>query len=158
MNYRIEKKRAFRIVGTRMEQPHTSMEEAEAAFAEVPKFWAKSETAIPLIQKLADGAQDAPQGLLGVSTCDESEGAPNFYCIAVASEKPVPPGMHEFTVPEATWAIFPGKGKSEQLQELQMRIVSEWLPTSGYEWAKAPDIEVYLEGAQFEVWLPVKAK
>lgn len=35
----------------------------------------------------------------------------------------------------------------------------EWLPTSGYEYVNAPDIEVYLnadpEHTKYEVWIPV---
>ena len=46
------------------------------------------------------------------------------------------------------------------MQELQKRVVSEWLPGSGYEWGQAPDLEVYREDglsgeSSFEVWLPV---
>jgi AraC family transcriptional regulator len=50
------------------------------------------------------------------------------------------------------------------IQELQKRIITEWLPTSGYEYANAPDIEVYFEGDQqaddykCEVWLPITKK
>lgn len=50
------------------------------------------------------------------------------------------------------------------IQELQKQIITEWLPTSGYEYADAPDIEVYTEGDQqspsyrSEVWLPVVRK
>jgi AraC family transcriptional regulator len=70
--------------------------------------------------------------------------------------------MSEMTVPGSTWAIFPGSGAQADIQALQVRIVSEWLPTSGYEWANAPDVEVYLnddlQNMQFEVWLPVAKK
>jgi len=38
--------------------------------------------------------------------------------------------------------------------------VTEWLPGSGYEYADAPDIEVYQtpdpRAARFEIWLPVR--
>ena len=39
--------------------------------------------------------------------------------------------------------------------------MAEWLPDSGYEWAQAPDVEVYLsepgaEELQFQVWLPIQ--
>ncbi|WP_338056064.1 GyrI-like domain-containing protein [Thermanaerosceptrum fracticalcis] len=43
-------------------------------------------------------------------------------------------------------------------------MVTEWLPTSGYEYADAPDIEVYTDGDQqsptyrSEVWLPIVKK
>ena len=42
------------------------------------------------------------------STCSEEE---NYYYIVVASEPPVSAGMHEWTVPAATWAIFEGTGR-----------------------------------------------
>ena len=46
------------------------------------------------------------------------------------------------------------------IQDVEKRIVTEWLPTSGYEYADAPDIEVYLNqdftNSQFEVWIPVR--
>ena len=42
------------------------------------------------------------------------------------------------------------------------RIYSEWLPTSGYEWDNAPDIEVYFDdnpvNMQYQVWLPIVKK
>lgn len=48
------------------------------------------------------------------------------------------------------------------IQELEARIVREWLPTSGYEYGNAPDIDVYInpdpEDAVFEVWIPVIKK
>ena len=152
MNYRIEEKAAFRIVGFR--EPITN--DAEEAFKCVPLFWQKTSPLIPQVLSLMDGEQ---KGLLGVSTCNEVEGKQNYYYIAVASDKPILDGMDELTVPAGTWAIFPGSGTQEDIQALQIRIVSEWLPTSGYEWANAPDVEVYLnddlQNQQFEVWLPV---
>lgn len=45
------------------------------------------------------------------------------------------------------------------IQQLEKRIVTEWLPGSGYEYGDAPDIEVYRtpnpQDASFEIWLPV---
>ncbi len=53
-------------------------------------------------------------------------------------------------------------GNNQSIQELEKRIVTEWLPTSGYEYGNAPDIEVYLnsdpEHAKYEVWIPVSKK
>jgi len=104
-----------------------------------------------------------PFGLLGVSTCMNGE---EFdYYIAVATDQPVPEGMTEYQIPEGTWAIFECIGPMPQaIQELQKRIITEWLPTSGYEYADLPDIEVYSEGDQqspsyrSEVWLPIIKK
>ena len=105
--------------------------------------------------------RDRPKGILGVSACmGEDQWA---YYISAASTQPVPEGMTEYMVPACTWAIFPGCGAMPNgIQELEKRVVSEWLPGSGYEYADAPDIEVYLEpnpvNAKFEVWVPVKKK
>ena len=48
------------------------------------------------------------------------------------------------------------------MQELETRIVTEWLPTSGYEYANAPEIELYLNpdqnNAKYEIWLPIVRK
>lgn len=48
------------------------------------------------------------------------------------------------------------------IQKLEERIITEWLPASGYEYANGPDVEVYLspdpQNAQDEVWVPVKKK
>ena len=52
-----------------------------------------------------------------------------------------------------------GMAMEQAIQDLERRIVTEWLPTSGYEYDNGPDIEVYLEPdpsqARFEVWIPV---
>jgi DNA gyrase inhibitor GyrI len=87
------------------------------------------------------------------------------YYIAVSSDKSVPDGMEEFVIPAATWAVFECVGAMpEAIQTLQKRVVTEWLPSSGYEYADAPDIELYFEGDQSaddykcEVWLPVVKK
>ena len=62
----------------------------------------------------------------------------------------------------STWAIFPGTGTNQSVQELERRIFTEWFPTSGYEYGDAPDIEVYInpdpQNTIFEVWVPVKKK
>lgn len=150
MEYQIVKREAFRIVGFRMRLPM----DMEKSFQAVPGFWAETGPRQAELFPLMNGD---PAGMLGVSTCNEEE---NYYYIAVASNAPVPEGMYEWTVPAAAWAVFTGTGRlPEAMQELQKRIVTEYLPDSGYEWAKAPDIEVYLnrpgEESRFQVWLPV---
>lgn len=154
MNYRIEKKDSFRIIG--ISQPLDK--EIENNFAVVPKMW-QNAAVNGTIQKLAGLMDTAPMGLLGVSACNDAEQWK--YFIAVSSTKQVA-DFEEYIVPAATWAIFTGSGTNQSIQELEQRIVTEWLPTSGYEYANAPDIEVYLnpdpQNAQYEVWIPVIKK
>ncbi len=158
MNYRIEKKEAFRIVGVK-KRYELNIEEN---FSEVPMFWQKtSENGI--IPEICSLICKEPFGLLGVSSCMNGK---NFdYYIAVATDKDTPKGMYEYTVPQSTWAIFESVGPlPDALQNLQGRIITEWLPTSGYEYANAPDIEVYFGGNQqsenykCEIWLPIIKK
>lgn len=150
MEYQIVKREAFRIVGFRMPLPM----DMEESFRAVPGFWMETGPRQAELFPLMNGE---PAGILGVSTCNERE---NYYYIAAASSAPVPEGMHEWMVPAAAWAVFTGTGRlPDAMQELQKRIVTEFLPDSGYEWAKAPDMEVYLsppgEESRFQVWLPV---
>lgn len=156
MDYRIEQKDAFQIVG--IASPLAS--NIEENFAAVPQMWQKAATE-NIIPQLTALMGDEPQGVLGVSCCNDAEEWQ--YFIAVAGENTPDTDFATYQVPAATWAIFPGSGSMpHSIQELEKRIITEWLPNSGYEYANAPDIEVYLSpdpaNAVFEVWVPVKAK
>ena len=155
MNYRVETKGPIRIAGVKR---HFCMS-AEESFANVPLFWEETAQSgiIPRILAAMDGN---PQGLLGV--CAEMSGKDFDYYIAAATNKPAPEGLEEYVIPQGTWAIFDCVGPMPTaLQSLQKRIVTEWLPNSGYEYANLPDIEVYFDGDQqsenyrCEAWLPV---
>ncbi len=154
MDYRIETKEAFRITG--ISAP--LFKEIEKNFTIVPGLWGKA-AGDGTIQKLAGMMDSQPVGLLGVSACNDEEEWK--YFIAVASSQK-DDAFEEYIVQASTWAVFPGSGTNQSVQELEQRIVTEWLPTSGYEYANAPDIEVYLnpdpQNAQYEVWIPVVKK
>ena len=154
MNYRIETKDAFRITGVSV----PLNKDIEKNFAVIPSKWqeiARDGT----LQKLLGMMDTEPMGVLGVSTCNDTE--PWRYYIAVSTKK-TGEDLEEYMVPAATWAIFPGEGTNQSIQELERRIVTEWLPTSGYEYGNAPDVEVYLnpdpQNAKYEVWIPVVKK
>lgn len=158
MNYRIETKDAFKIVGVKQHYSGS----VEECMAKVPLFWQKTIQS-GIIPTFCSFMDREPYGLLGVSTCMDSS---DFdYFIAVATNQDTPPDMQEYVVPQGTWAIFESIGPMPHaIQTLQKQIVTQWLPTSGYEYANAPDIEVYFEGDQYaadykcEVWLPIVIK
>ncbi len=154
MEYRIEKKDAFRIVGVSAPLD----KEMENNFLVVPKLWG-TVSADGTIQKLASMMDAPPMGLLGV--CASMNGEAWRYFIAVSSTQPAGE-FEEYTVPAATWAVFPGSGTTQSIQELEQRVLTEWLPSSGYAYGDAPDVEVYLnadpENAQYKVWIPVIKK
>ena len=67
------------------------------------------------------------------------------------------------TIPKATWAVFPVTGPMPtSIQRTFKRVFQEWFPTSGYEQAVGPVIEVYPEGDSTsinyysEIWIPIK--
>lgn len=155
MNYRIEEKDTFCIVG--ISKP--LHRELEKNFAVVPQMWQQASTD-GTIPRLAAIMNSQPKGLLGVSACGSNEEWK--YYIGVSTTAPAPQGMEVYQIPASTWAVFPGTGTNLSIQELEQRIVTEWLPTSGYEYGNAPDIEVYLNpdpnNAQYEVWIPVTPK
>lgn len=163
MDYRIETKEAFRIVG--ISAPLEA--DIEKNFEIVPALWgrvAQDGTLTKLFEKM----NATPKGVLGVSVCTDATVTQRYtgtkqeetwrYYIAVASTESSD-GFEEYIIPSFTWAIFSGQGNGQSIQELERRIVTEWLPTSGYEYAAGPDIEVYLdpnpENATYEVWIPV---
>lgn len=154
MQYRIETKAAFRITGVSVPLHR----EIEKNFAVIPLKW-QEVSANGTLQTLAAMMDTPPMGVLGVSICNDTE--PWRYYIAVSSSQ-TRDGLETYTVPAATWAIFPGQGVNQSIQDLERRIVTEWLPTSGYEYGSAPDVEVYLnpdpQNAQYEVWIPVTKK
>ncbi len=78
------------------------------------------------------------------------------------------PELTKFDIPAHTWAIFTCKGTLNQkvhpITQTMTRVLSEWLPTSGYELIKGIDLETYGPGDTqsddyiCELWLPVKKK
>lgn len=151
MNYRMENRGAFRVIGVSAPLDR----DIEKNFEVVPKLW-QAAAADGTIQRLAGMMDTPPMGLLGVSACNDAEQW--RYFIAVSSTKESG-DFEEYTIPASTWAIFSATGDNRSVQELERRIITEWLPGSGYEYANAPDIEVYLnpdpQNAQYEVWIPV---
>ena|GEM_PF-4437412 len=77
------------------------------------------------------------------------------------------PGMNTdgytvVSVEKSTWAVFRSETvewAGGELPGLFERIYTEWLPSSGYDRASGPDMDMYfgVEDGQFaEVWIPVK--
>lgn len=156
MRYRIERKDPIKIIGIR-----TALKEyTEENFKIVPSFWDETLKSNLFSQICKLNNQD-PNGILGITVYKNPEDI--YYYIAAATDKPVPEGMVEFNIPAATWVIFECNGNfKDSIQRIFKRFLTEWLPFSGYEYAKLPDIEIYpisdpkLKGGHSEVWIAVK--
>ncbi len=172
MEYRIVKKEAFRVVGVRepLQVAPLPMKsdigkdfnyvDVEESFKRLPEFWKESGENGKIAQ-ICGLISKEPLGLLGISDCSNEIGS-NYYYIAAATDAPAPEGLTDIIIPACTWAIFSGSGVPSSIQDLMKRIYSEWLPSSGYEWDNAPDIEVYLDdnpvNMKYEVWMPIVKK
>ena len=155
LELRIEKKAAFRVVGVSI-----LLEGDMEGMAEpVEQIW-KIAKANGTTEKLKGLMEGEPAGLLEVMIPDENIEEWR-YLVAVATNQAVEATLEEYEVGAYTWAIFATEGKTlEEIQDLGSRVISEWLPTSGYEYDNGPDISVHAKedaaGVILEYWLPVK--
>lgn len=154
--YTIVDKEAMRIVGIKEKYPVNIDEN----FNKVPIQWFKA-TVTGKIKKILSLNNQKEKKLLGVSVFDD-EGMFDYY-IATETDQESPKNFDEYVIPGNEYAVFQCVGAiPKALQQLQKNIITDWLPSSGYEYANAPDIEVYYEGNRnsddyrCEVWLPVK--
>ncbi|MGZ4031605.1 MAG: AraC family transcriptional regulator [Tumebacillaceae bacterium] len=65
--------------------------------------------------------------------------------VEVSSLEEVPDGMIGYTIPAQQYAVFTHRGPVWTIQDTMQQIYGSWLPQTGYEFAKAPDLEVYGE-------------
>ena len=132
-----------------------------AAFAE---FWraARESGLIGALSHLAGGRPGAVTGstVFGVSRVekDPANRAFDFFIAAEAEGAGGDSSLESFEVPAARWAIFENSGPMPgALVDAELYAFFTWLPTSGYEHAHAPEMEVYPargDGA-VEFWLPI---
>lgn len=164
LEFRIEQMDHFRVVGVVI---NTTAEE-NCCRTEVPALWGEVIQHGKINEILALSNQ-SPSGIIGINSynTDPFDARKFDYYIASATSKPVPEGMVEFTVPAATWAVFPCK--RTEIADVEIRIFTEWQNTSGYELlnmgydtgemkSQAPDIEVHGLDDTSEVWIAVRKK
>lgn len=154
MDYRIEKKEAFTVIG-RMKT--FTYEEAKR---KVPQFWN---------EECMTGHNQTMKGMYGINI-DETMGNDTFTYLIADPYDPafeVPAGLVTKVIPSFTWAVFPCRGA---LQDVNVKIFSKWLPAlKEYEFAAGYCVEYYADPAKYEkgtmdadyeceIWIPVKKK
>ena len=104
-------------------------------------------------------------GVLGVCVVDETSKQTQQmdYWIATAYEGDKREDLLQREIPASKWAVFEVHGPMpEAMHRVWKQIFSEWFPSSGYEHAGTPELEVYpMEDASnsdyySEIWIPVK--
>ena len=162
MNYRIEEKAAFGIVGI-MQRVKLIY---EGVNPEIAAMWQSlDEETIATLKALSNVE---PRGLISASTNFSKgrlEGGKLDHFIGVATTKAPPENLNRLEVPAYTWAVFESVGPfPETVQNIWGRIYAEWFPTSGYEQVQGPEIlwnenkDVMSPTFRSEIWIPVQKR
>ncbi|WP_445486611.1 AraC family transcriptional regulator [Niallia sp. 03133] len=160
MNYRIEKKEEFRIVGIKKRVPILF----NGVNPEIASMWKSLDA--ETIHHLKKLSNIEPRGLLSASTNFsegrmEEKGELDHY-IGVATTKESPENFTQLEVSASTWAVFEAIGPfPDTLQNVWGRIYSEWFPSSNYEQSEGPEIlwnqdkDVTSPTFRSEIWIPI---
>ena len=163
MDYRIEKKEEFKIVGVKRRVPI----QFEGENQEIIKL-AKSITSEQR-KKLHSYANMEPNQIVNASyNFDdgrmEEKGSLDHMIGFLTTKESDFNGFEVVEVPALTWVIFSSKGEFPKvMQETWAKIASEWLPSSNYELVEAPNISFTGDlsdrsNVYSEIWFAVKKK
>jgi AraC family transcriptional regulator len=102
--------------------------------------------------------------VLGIS-CVEKDPTNRAFYYMIAIEKPEKPSgkLEMYHLPACQWVVFECVGKiPEAIAKSEIYAFTEWLPSSEYKHAQAPEMEVYFPGndgsredSYCEFWLPI---
>ncbi|MFP5116386.1 AraC family transcriptional regulator [Bacillaceae bacterium C204] len=163
MNYRIEEKEAFHIVGFKKRVPIVFQGENP----DITAMWKSLN--METINKLKDLSNIEPTGLIQASTNFsegrmEEKGGLDHY-IGVATTHECPENFSKLEVPASTWAVFESEGPfPHTLQETWGRIYAEWLPSSSNQLKEGPEIlsikskDLNSPAVKSEIWIPILKK
>lgn len=149
----IETHRAFRVVGL-------SERYAMHDIAGIPAQWQRF---VPHMLTLI--GNKPRQTTYGICTNTDDSGMDYMCGIEVPNFDGVPNELARLSIAEHLYARFAHSGHITQIKRMWQTVLNEWLPSSGYELAQAPDFERY--GADFnpmrgegllEIFVPVKLK
>lgn len=163
MNYRIEKKDAFKLVGVKGQVPIV-FEGINQEIIEMAK--SLTEEQIKLLQSYRN--EDIKTVVNASFDFDdkryEEKGKLNHL---IGSMTTLDKDFGDFDVvevPDCTWAIFSCEGQFPTvLQDTWGKISSEWLPSSNYELINVPEISFNrdmsdMQNVYSEIWIGVKEK
>ncbi|MBN2534511.1 MAG: AraC family transcriptional regulator [Spirochaetales bacterium] len=165
MNFKIKTLESFKVAGKSFLVSSVD----EANLKTIPAFW-KECNRDGTMEKIVAIAGKSKAGILSGATAavlcyKETDTEENWSYLAGAETSREEPGMETITIPARTWAIFESVGPMpDAIQHVWKRIFSEWFPSSNYEHARSPELELYPGGDcnspdyYCEVWIPVVQK
>lgn len=158
MEYKIVEKDTFSVVGKGIRTSTIGGENHQ----KIASFWVESNQN-GFSKELAKNCGSL--GLIGI--CMDFDKQQENLTYFIGAEKNIdhlPNDWEEKQIPSATWAVFPVHGAMpHSMTKAWERIFSEWFPSTGYEHADGPEMEVYLsdsdsssEDYYSEIWIPIK--
>ncbi|MBH5319690.1 AraC family transcriptional regulator [Paenibacillus sp. GSMTC-2017] len=159
MDYRIEEKESFTVVGKTL-QTHCKNGEN---LREIPLFWQQSNQDGTVDELISLAEDDKTLGI-----CLDMNFETEQFSYMIASRAKAGTTSSTYTVreiPALTWAIFTNIGPvPTTLQKTIARVYQEWFPATGFEHSGGPDMEVYDAGNimaddyKTEIWVPIIKK
>ena len=163
MEFKIEKKEKFNIVGVSKRVP-IQFEGENNAIIELAQSITRQQR--DEMHRLADlyphqvlnVSYDFDDGFL------EEKGYLTHMIGFATTKKNTFDDLEQISIEESLWAIFPNQGPfPATLQETHAKIYSEWLPSSDYEVADLPGISFTKynnssENVYSEIWMTIKGK
>lgn len=136
----------------------------------IPKFWEECHKNGSYNKLLLDSGETESNdnesciisAICGYRQTDRNT-IPYMIC-AKKTEKSKATGYIIIEIPASEWAVFRSPedcaDPASHISVLMRQAYKDWLPTSGYDLAKAPDMELYFgkngKCTAVEVWIPVK--
>lgn len=158
MDYKIVEKEMFTVVGKSIRTTIINGENHRS----ISNFWNESNQN-GFSKELAKNSGSL--GLIGICLDFDKQQENLTYLIGAEKDvKNIPSDWEERQIPAANWAVFPVNGAMpDAMPKVWGRIFSEWFPSTGYEHAGGPEMEVYLSDADpasedyySEIWIPIK--
>jgi AraC family transcriptional regulator len=163
MDYKIIDRPAFEVMGKSRKCTNVN----KINYQELPRFWGeiRQTPEWDVLCKANNGKPGAITGGANLGVCIMSQGMEEFtYAITV--ERPPKEnlnGLELIQIPASKWAVFECIGSMPKaIQDVNDRIYEEWFPSTGFENAGTPDIEVYMPGDmaspkyRSQIWVPIK--
>lgn len=165
MDYRIEKRDAFKIV---CKKQQVNKPQGDTATADISAFWSKcsADGTVENLCKYADFS--AFHGILGI--CFSGEMANSGFPYGIGAEyngnEITDSGFEVTDIPAHTYAVFKCKGKMpEAFKNTYKRICTEFFPqNSEYKYGNGIELEVYpsadVQNPDYtcEIWIAVERK
>lgn len=164
MDYRIEKKDAFKII---CKKKQVNKPQGDTATADISAFWGEISQDGTMDTLCKYAKFDNLQGILGI--CFSGEMADSGFPYGIGAEYNGAPlkdkGLDIIEIPSHTYAVFQCKGKMpDAFKNTYHKICTEFFPQSNYEYGNGIELEVYPSADTqdpnytCEIWIAVNEK